>query len=107
MAEKHMLSYSTNWMGPINTDWIAKYGDCWTAGRIDVYKDEGYPDEIGLPPMHDRDWERFSRWLETFETEDMWTLAMLVAEFEKTHPPILWVKNNVSRQQPNPLCGND
>ena len=96
-------------MGPINTDWIEKHGDQWAAGRIDVYKDEGYPAEIALSPMHDRDWERFSRWLETFETEDMWTLAMLVAEYEKTHPPILWVKekDNVPRQQPNPLCGND
>ena len=104
-----MITYSTNWMGPINTEWIAKYGDCWAAGRIDVYKDEGYPAEIALSPMHDRDWERFSRWLETFETEEMWTLAMLVAEYEKTHPPILWVKekDNVPRQQPNPLCGND
>ena len=56
-----MITYSTNWMGPINTEWIAKYGDCWAAGRIDVYKDEGYPAEIALSPMHDRDWERFSR----------------------------------------------
>jgi len=31
-----MISYSTNWMGPINRDWIAKNGDCWAAGRIDV-----------------------------------------------------------------------
>ena len=104
-----MLSYGTNWMGPINSDWIAKHGDCWAAGRIDVHGEEGYPQEIALPPMHDRDWERFSRWLEIFETEEMWTLAMLVAEYEKTHQPILWVKekDNVPRQQPNPLCGND
>ena len=87
-----MISYSTNWMGPINTDWIAKNGDCWAAGRIDVHGEEGYPQEIALPPMHDRDWERFSRWLETFETEFVWPLTLLVAEYEKTRPPILWVK---------------
>ena len=104
-----MITYSTNWMGPINEDWIKAHGDCWAAGRIDVHGEEGYPQEIALPPMHDRDWERFSRWLEGFETEEMWTLTMLVSEYEKTHPPILWVKekDNVPRQQPNPLCGND
>ena len=107
MAEKHMLSYSTNWMGPINTDWIAEHGDYWAAGRIDVYGEEGYPSEIALPPMHDRDWERFSRWLETFETEFVWPLTLLVAEYEKTHQPILWVKDNEPRQRANPLCGND
>jgi len=102
-----MITYSTNGMGPINTDWIEKHGDYWAAGRIDVYGEEGYPQEIALPPMHDRDWERFRRWLETFETEEMWTLAMLVAEYEKTHQPILWVKDNEPRQRANPLCGND
>ena len=87
-----MISYLINWMGPINLAWIEKNGDCWAAGRIDVHGEEGYPQEIALPPMHDRDWERFSRWLETFETEFVWPLTLLVAEYEKTRPPILWAK---------------
>jgi hypothetical protein len=98
-GEKHMITYSTNWMGPINEDWIKAHGDCWAAGRIDVHGEEGYPQEIALPPMHDRDWERFSRWLETFETEQVWPLTLLVVEYEKTRPPILWVKE---KQMPEP-----
>ena len=94
MAEKQMLSYSTNWMGPTNTDWIAKHGDQWAAGRIDVYTGLGYPAEIALSPMHDRDWEEFSDWLDLFETQELWTLAQIVSEYEKTHPPIRWLHDS-------------
>ena len=56
------VHYSINYMGPINTDWIKHHGEGWSAGRIDIYGDGLYPDEIGLPPMKSEDWGRFSNW---------------------------------------------
>jgi hypothetical protein len=82
--------YSTNLMGPINLEWIKQHGEGWCAGRIDIYGEGLYPDEIGLPPMKSEDWGRFSNWLDTFETDYMWTLRMLVSEYEKTNPKIQW-----------------
>lgn len=87
-----MIRYSTNWMGPINPDWIKEHGEGWSAGRIDVYGTGPYPDELGLPPMRSEDWARFSEWLDKLETEEMWTLRMIVWEYEKTNPPIRWLK---------------
>lgn len=87
-----MIHYSTNWMGPINEDWIKKHGDDWCAGRIDVYGSGPYPDELALPPMKREDWARFSEWLDKLETKEMWTLRMIVWEYEKTNPPIRWLK---------------
>jgi hypothetical protein len=86
------IYYSTNWMGPINSEWIAEHGDQWAAGRIDVYgTGDPYGEEIGLSPIHNDDWNRFSEWLENFITEDMWSLKQLVDEYEKTNPRILWL----------------
>jgi len=88
-----MVRYSTNWMGPINTEWIKKHGEGWAAGRIDVYGiNDQYPDELALPPMKNSDWSRFTNWLDDFETEEKWTLRMLVWEYEKTNPPITWLR---------------
>jgi len=86
------IDYSLNWMGPINTDWIAKHGSQWSSGRIDVYgTDNDYGDEISLPPIHSDDWNMFGDWLYNFTTETMWTLKQLVDEYEKTNPRILWL----------------
>jgi hypothetical protein len=88
-----MISYSTNWMGPISLDWIKTHGDHWAGGRIDVYgTGDDYPNELALPTMHEDDWQTFSAWLELFETEKMYTLDQLIVEYEKTHPPIRWHK---------------
>lgn len=94
-----MFTYSTNWMGPINTDWIKKHGDCWSAGRIDVCGGSDYPDEYSLPPMHSQDWERLSAWLDGLETEKVWSFVELITEFEKHHPPIKWLRKDT--------CDND
>ena len=84
-------SYSTNWMGPINYDWIQKNGDHWAAGRIDVYGgDEPYPDEIGLWTMHVEDWNRLSDWLDNFRTAEQWNLDQILEEYYKTNPEIRW-----------------
>ena len=85
------VRYSTNWMGPINMDWIKQHGEGWSAGRIDIYGDGLYPDEIALPPMKSEDWGRFSDWLDTVETDYMWTLRQLVTQYEKTNPKIQWL----------------
>lgn len=87
------IRYSTNWMGPINTDWILKHGDCWCAGRIDVSATEENPwgDEIGLSPMLTQDWNKFSDWLDTFETDDIWTLEQLTEMYEIVNDKITWL----------------
>lgn len=87
-----MIHYSTNWMGPINQEWIKEHGDDWCTGRVDVYGSGPYPDELWVPPMKSEDWARFSEWLDKLETDEMWTLRMIVWEYEKTNPPIRWLK---------------
>jgi hypothetical protein len=81
-----MITYSTNWMGPINTQWIEEHGDCWAAGRIDIYglPDEPYPIEYSLPVMNIIDWEDFSEWLDDLETEELLSFDELIAQFEQT-----------------------
>ena len=68
-----MISYSTNWMGPINQKWTEEHGDCWSAGRIDIrgVPDESWGLEYGLPLMHVEDWNDFSGWLDDFETHEL------------------------------------
>lgn len=88
-----MIHYSTNWMGPINKDWIEENGDDWAAGRIDVFGDYIEPTEIGLHVMKTEDWRRFTAWLDKFSTvERVWTLVEIVKEYETTNPKITWWK---------------
>ena len=66
----------------------------YSCGRIDVRgTDNPYGEEIGLPPMTSDDWARFGNWLDTFETDDIWTLAQLVELYERTNPKITWDKH--------------
>jgi len=63
----------------------------YSCGRIDVTgTDDPWGDEIALPPMKNTSWYRFSEWLETFETDDVWTLDQLVWLFEQANPKIEW-----------------
>lgn len=80
-----MVSYSTNWMGPINLKWIEEHGECWSAGRIDIYgiSDEDYRLEYGLPAMHTEDWNDFSSWLSDFETHELWEFDDIIAQYEQ------------------------
>lgn len=92
-----MIHYSSNWMGPINREWIKENGEEWATGRIDIFG-EGYngddvETEIGLPMMYIQDWKRFTKWLDRFETvERVWTLDEIVKEYETTNPKITWWK---------------
>lgn len=67
--------------------------ETWAGGRIDVYgTDNPYGEEIGLPIMHGKDYRRFSNWLDTVETTEIWTLKQLVEQYELTNPKIRWDK---------------
>lgn len=110
-----MITYSTNWMGPVSLQWyedrnlttiktvmvkdqLVETVDIvqhWCGGRIDV-RGEGlgpYGDEIGLPIMRGDSWRAFSDWLDTFETDDVWTLAQIVELYERKNPKIIWAKD--------------
>jgi len=91
-----MVTYSTNWMGPVNQEWVEEHGDCWSAGRIDIYgvPGEHYPIEYGLSPMHREDWNRLSEWLNILETDDLWTYEQLMEDFQYWYgKEIRWWKN--------------
>jgi len=106
-----MVTYSTNWMGPISTNWykergllrtvsrkIIEEGDVseivgyevttqYSGGRIDIYgvPDEHYPLEYGLPVMHGEDWNALSDWLDEFKSEEQVPYDELITLFEKDY----------------------
>jgi hypothetical protein len=89
------IRYSTNWMGPINMEWINKNGRHWAGGRLDFWNptiDSHYPDELGVPIMHAEDWHKFSDWLDEFRADRVLSLTEIVSEYEKTNPAIRWWK---------------
>ena len=101
-----MISYSTNWMGPVNMQWYEERGlleegsaqptTCYSAGRIDIYgvPDEHYPLEYGLAPMHGEDWNGFSDWLEGFNTQELWEFEKLIAFYEgASNTKIRWAED--------------
>ena len=89
-----MISYSTNWMGPINMQWYEERGllkegsveptTYYSAGRIDIYgvPGEHYPLEYGLAPMHGQDWNALSNWLDNFETDELMSYGDLIESFQ-------------------------
>ena len=115
--EARMISYSTNWMGPISMQWFRDRGltrkneprwseilqqtiepeevtQQWSGGRIDIYGTENaYPEEIGLPIMLGEDWDRFSKWLDSYKTETVETLdKILESYYNDGNPKITWDK---------------
>ena len=67
--------------------------ESYSAGRIDVYgTGDKYGYELYLPTMHSDDWNRFSNWLHTFETDDVWELKDLVDMYERVNPKIRWAE---------------
>ena len=81
-----MIHYSTNWMGPLNQQWIKEHGQGWSMGRIDIYgvPNEPYPIEYGLSPMKTEDWNAFSNWLDNFASEELLTYEQLIETYEET-----------------------
>ena len=101
-----MISYSTNWMGPINMQWFEERGllkegsveptTYYSAGRIDIYgvPGEHYPLEYSLAPMLGEDWNDFSDWLEGFETQELWEFEKLIACYEgASNTKIRWAED--------------
>ena len=64
----------------------------YSCGRIDCRGDGlgHFGAEIGVDPMKDESWARFGNWLNTVETDDMWTMDQLVEMYERTNPKIEW-----------------
>ena len=97
-----MISYSTNWMGPIDLGWYERNGVDYekvkySGGRIDIYgvPDEIYPLEHSLPLMRTEDWNLFSDWLDDFETETLLELDEILEEYRQdTGHVIRWWKEN-------------
>ena len=104
-----MITYSTNWMGPVSTRWYeerdipfvmkktsgkllpaVKYKDyleSYSAGRIDIYGlDEGEhwggKSEYGVAPMLTEDWNKFGDWLHNMQTEELWSYEKLIEHFQ-------------------------
>ena len=101
-----MISYSTNWMGPINMQWYEERGllkegsveptTYYSAGRIDIYgvPGEHYPLEYSLAPMLGEDWNDFSDWLQGFETQELWEFEKLIACYEgASNTKIRWAED--------------
>ena len=104
-----MISYSTNWMGPVSTRWYEErdipfvmkktsgkllpaveykdYLESYSCGRIDIYglDEEEYwsgKHEYGLAPMRTEDWNAFSDWLDEMQTEELWSYEKLIEHFQ-------------------------
>jgi hypothetical protein len=115
-----MISYSTNWMGPIATRWYEDrnipfewketsgkifektryrhYLESYSCGRIDIYGlDEKEHwcgrSEYSVAPMRTEDWNDLSDWLDTLDTYELTTYEDLIDQFEHYHgKPIRWYK---------------
>jgi len=110
-----MITYSTNWMGPISLSWYEDRGllgnpeprwsdffkkeivhkpilEEYSAGRIDIYgTDNDYPEEMSLPTMASVHWHRFSHWLDNYKTEEVQNLdRLLSAYYADGNPTIKW-----------------
>lgn len=84
-----MYSYSSNWMGPLNKEWIEEHGEQWSGGRIDIYHPSfSYNDETGLPIMRNEDYRMFSLWLRDFVSEEQMNFDELREEYEKFNPKL-------------------
>jgi len=64
----------------------------YSCGRIDCRGEDlgQFGDEIGVGPMKAESWHQFGKWLDTFETDFMWSLEELVELYERNNPKIEW-----------------
>jgi len=69
--ESDMITYSTNWMGPVRKDFYDNYGPNWACGRIDMRGESlgPYGDEVGVPIIDGESWKLLTEWLRTYRTE--------------------------------------
>tara|TARA_R110000737_G_scaffold328962_1_gene343857 strand:+ start:1956 stop:2309 length:354 start_codon:yes stop_codon:yes gene_type:complete len=116
-----MISYSTNWMGPISRRWYEERGipfvmkrtsgkhlpavdykeflESYSCGRIDI---RGVPDELfgreyGLPTMPTEEWYALSEWLNEFKSEELVPYNSLIEQFENDYgKPIRWFTEEIT-----------
>lgn len=114
-----MITYSTNWMGPISTRWYEdnnipyvlkmssgrlgpikeykSYTESYSGGRIDIYGlDEeeywGGKHEYGIGVMRTEDWNALSKWLNNLRTPKLHTYNELICNFEKDYGQLIrWI----------------
>ena len=114
-----MITYSTNWMGPISTRWYEdnnipyvlkmssgrfgpikeykSYTESYSGGRIDIYGlDEeeywGGKHEYGIGVMRTEDWNALSKWLNNLRTHKLHTYNELICNFEKDYGQLIrWI----------------
>ena len=95
-----MITYSTNWMGPISLSWYEERGllkegsveptTYYSAGRIDIRgldPEKFYNgwDEYGLRPMHIEDWDALTDWLNKLTTETKLSHNEKIEMFENNY----------------------
>ena len=102
-----MITYSTNWMGPIALKWYRDRGLLeegsveptiyYSAGRIDIRGlDEteywnGWH-EYGVDPMRAEDWGALSVWLDNLKTKELLPYDELIEQFEEYYgKKIRWI----------------
>jgi len=86
-----MVTYFLNYMGPISSAFIDKYGNWWRVGRIDVHDDQPYPKEYSLDVMHKDSWEMLTEYLSDLETEEVWSKDKILDHFQRCiRAEILW-----------------
>ena len=68
----------------------------YSCGRVDCRGEDlgQFGAEIGVDPMKDESWAQFGKWLNTFETDFMWSLEELVELYERNNPKIEWWVEN-------------
>ena len=111
-----MITYSTNWMGPVSTRWYEErnipyvlkmssgrfgpikeyksYTESYSCGRIDIRgldEEEYYcgQHEYSVAPMRTEDWNALSDWLDDIEDESLTTYKDLICNFEKVYTQII------------------
>ena len=103
-----MITYSTNWMGPVALRWYRERGlleegsvhptQHYAAGRIDIRgldETEYYCgwSEYGLAPMMSEDWGALTKWLDTLQTDVLLSYDELINRFEtETNCNIMWAE---------------
>lgn len=80
-----MIRYSTNWMGPVNAEWVRKHGEHWAGGRIDIRGGDldEHGTEIGVRTMHGEDWLELNKFCDGLKTESVLSPEDFWKRFEK------------------------
>ena len=87
-----MVTYFLNWMGPINPQFIAKYGDGWRCGRIDIDDGMPYGREYSVGVMDAESWLLLGEYLRNLRTEEVWCYQRIIDTFEREYQHnIVWL----------------